>query len=230
MDRDQAILTESSRIADLIAGTDLAAPVPSCPDWSFRDLVLHIGEVQRFWAGDLRAGDPTQPWRGVTAQPESDDDLESWMRASTADLLGALSEVGDEARCWTWWGEPLTSGAIGRHQVQEAAVHRWDAELASGSAAPLSHEIAHDGVGEFLAVKFGATDPADRPGPITLRSTDTDGEWQVGDSAGGAASIVVTGTASNLVLALYGRFDVSDLAIEGDAAATAAFFGTIDNE
>jgi hypothetical protein len=29
---------------------DLDSRVPGCPDWSVRDLIAHLGEVQRFWA------------------------------------------------------------------------------------------------------------------------------------------------------------------------------------
>lgn len=41
------------------AGTaDGQARVPGCPDWTVRDLVAHLGQVQRFWAAAVAAGRP----------------------------------------------------------------------------------------------------------------------------------------------------------------------------
>src|ERR1017187_2840194 len=67
LDRIGAIRGESARIADLLDGADLDARVPSCPDWALRDLVLHLGEVQRSWAGCLRARRADEPWEGAVA-------------------------------------------------------------------------------------------------------------------------------------------------------------------
>ena len=39
---------------------------------------------------------------------------------------------------WVWWRDDRTVGAIARHQVQEAAVHRWDAQSAVGTPEPLA--------------------------------------------------------------------------------------------
>src|SRR5690348_14810622 len=137
-DQVAAIETESALIADAAAKGDVGAAVPSCPGWTLRSLVLHVGEVQRFWAGAVRA-------RGV--QPDHVDvqpgaDLAAWFRASTGELTAALRDAGADSPCWTWWGSPATSGAVARHQVQEAAVHRWDAQTALGGApSPLPADV-----------------------------------------------------------------------------------------
>jgi uncharacterized protein (TIGR03083 family) len=247
LDRIGAIRGESARIADLLDGADLDARVPSCPDWALRDLVLHLGEVQRSWAGCLRSRRADEPWEGAVAAPRSDGEMAPWMRASTDDLLSALAEVGDESPCWTWWGEPLTSGAVGRHQVQEAAVHRWDTASAVGAPEPLDPEVAHDGVPEFLQVVLSAlaadrtgAPPAGLRGPLTFVTTDTGGRWTVVDGAvadpgierpagpdGGSA---IHGTASDLVLLLYGRAPLSAVTVEGETALVEAFLATFDTE
>jgi uncharacterized protein (TIGR03083 family) len=221
------IRSESDRLAELIGGADLEQTVPSCPDWSFRDLIMHIGQVQRFWAGNLRAQDASSPWRAPPDRPASDADLASWMRASSDDLLAALGDVSDAAPCWTWWGEPLTSGAVGRHQVQEAAVHRWDAEFTHGTPPPLDPAVAHDGVAEFLEV-MGAAGAIDLTGTVTLLATDTGGEWSVGE--GMASLATVRTSASDLVLLLYRRLPLSVAETEGDLGLAQSLLGLADPE
>src|SRR3984957_17354852 len=216
-----AIQTESSLAADLIVGAELDTAVPTCPDWTLRDLVVHLGRVQRFWAANVRAGDPDRPAivEGDPDRPADhrppDDGLSAWMRASTALLLAALAETDADSPCWTWWGPPLTCGAVARHQVQEVAVHRWDGQHALGSPAPIDAAVAHDGVAEFLEIVVGAA--ADRLlGSLTLVSDDGDGEWIVGDQRGAGA--VVTTSASDIVLVLYGRLPPTAVRVEGNPA------------
>jgi uncharacterized protein (TIGR03083 family) len=212
-DNLQAIRAESSRFTATLVGADLDRPVPSCPDWSLGELVEHLGTVQRFWADNVRSGFLDQPTRVRHSPPDSADGLVAWMEESTDVLIAALEDVPDDAPCWTWWGEPRTCGAVGRHQVQEGAVHRWDAEAALGTPAPIEPTVADDGVGEFLEIVIGSAANT-LLGSLTLMSDDTDGEWIVGDQRG--PSTVVRASASDLVLLLYGRLVPSDVVVEGD--------------
>ena len=148
-------MTDTPPFAELLAHVDdrsatlraavASAPgldvrVPGCPDWSLRDLAAHLGEVQRFWAVVVRAGaadgPPPPEARGDTA-PHGD--MVEWSAESTGMLLAALTEAGPDAPCWTWWaasGAPSTAGAVARHQVQEAAVHAYDARRPSAGPSP----------------------------------------------------------------------------------------------
>ncbi len=211
----EVIRAESSLVAGSLAAAGPDRPVPSCPGWTLGDLVEHLGEVQRFWADNLRAGDVGQPSRVQHTPPRSADRLGAWMAESTDLLIAALEQTPEDAPCWTWWGEPDTCGAVGRHLVQEAAVHRWDAEHAVGDARPLDPAVADDGVGEFLEIVAGSA--ADRLlGALILLSDDTGSEWIVGDQRG--PRTVVRATASDLVLLLYGRIPPSAVRVEGDIA------------
>jgi hypothetical protein len=74
-------------------------------------------------------------------------------------VIDALRDVGPDTPCRTWWelsAAPSNSGAVARHQVQEAAVHAYDAQSAAGDARALPPEVALDCVVEFLVVSFGA--------------------------------------------------------------------------
>jgi uncharacterized protein (TIGR03083 family) len=235
LDRTEAIRTDSARIADLVdpsvTKVDLEARVPGCPDWALRDLVLHIGEVQRFWAGNIKHARVDEPWPGEFSAPPSDPELAVWMRASTDALLTALDQTAHDGPCWTWWGDPATAGAVGRHQVQEAALHRWDAESAVGPPRPLDTEVATDGVAEFLSVMAGL-DAAVEPDSILLQATDTDGRWTVGppSAADGQPKATVRAQVSDLVLLLFGRIGPSAVEIEGDQSLVALLLEAIDTE
>jgi hypothetical protein len=125
---------------------------------------------------------------------------------------------------WTWAPAQQDVAFITRHQVQEAAVHHWDAVNASGGALAIAPDVAADSVDEFLTFSVSsADDPAEpaRPsleGSFGLRANDFPASWTVSD--GGAQGTVVVSdgiredvpvieaTASDLLLWLYGRADI----------------------
>jgi len=199
----------------------LEARVPGCPDWSLRDLAWHLARVQRFWAAVVRLGADTPP-EFPAAQPTPGDsfDFASWMRASTAELLDALGAAEPGTPAWTWWRDDRTAGAIARHQVQEAAVHRWDAQSAAGTPDPIAVPVADDSVDEFLWIARQLRTPA----PITFVTIDSGVARSV---SGGRPAVTVSGPASDLVQLLYGRIGTDAVEVEGDPGALAAFLQPI---
>lgn len=211
------IETESAAAAATIAPASLDARVPSCPEWSLAELIRHLGRVQRFWASAMRAGDVDPEFPAEVPGPSQADELDAWFRASTRELLDALEAVPWETPAWTWWKEDRTVGAIARHQVQEAAVHRWDTQLAaSGSPDPLPTKLADDGVEEFclLARQMRGHQP------IAFHATDTGTTFTAGDER---PVVTASASASDLVLLLYSRVSADDVAVEGDRAALVKF-------
>jgi uncharacterized protein (TIGR03083 family) len=216
--------------------------VPTCPEWTLFELVRHLGHVHRFWAAAVNAG----PADAAPAEPASEFDeaeaafvdlkaLLAWSAESTELLLDALREAGPERGCWTWWGQsqtPQIAGAVARHQVQEAMVHAYDAQITLGAdrVEPFPEEAARDGVDEFLTTCCEGEDPW--PHGITVldfRITGGD-SWRLSLGADGvratrrpsapadahAAFASARGTAAELVLALYGRVPLDSLELEGD--------------
>ena len=153
-----------------------------------------------------------------TAQtgPHDADGLERWMRESTHELLQSLHDHSWATPAWTWWKHPRTVGAIARHQVQEAAVHRWDAQLAIGTPEPLPDAVAADGFDEFLEIARQLRDPA----PITFVAIDTGRSFDLCD---GSPCATVSGTAADLVLLLHGRRTLTHADVEGDPMVVEAF-------
>jgi uncharacterized protein (TIGR03083 family) len=212
---------ESDAFAAVLDTAALDSRVPGCPDWSLRDLASHLGRVQRFWAEVVRAGADTQPaFPEEQTTPDGTFDLSSWMRESTTELLDALRPADPATPAWTWWRDDRTVGAIARHQVQEAAVHRWDAQSAAGTPAPLAAPVADDGVDEFLWIARQLREPA----PITFVTTDSGVARSVADVP---PAVTVTAPASDLVLLLYGRVGVDAVQVDGDGAVLTAFLQPI---
>ena len=212
------------------AAGDLEARVPGCPEWSLRDLVAHLGEVQRFWSVIVRAGAAdSPPPREVIGDTEPHGDLLEWSAESTRLLLTALRQTGPDAPCWTWWPgseAPQTSGAVARHQVQEASVHAYDAQETIGRPEPIPAAAAVDGVAEFLQVTYGAEGPwPHQPARIVFTSTEgpswtldlTPSGARLDPAAGGEPVATVRGRASDLLLALFGRVELETLHIDDDS-------------
>jgi uncharacterized protein (TIGR03083 family) len=208
----------------VVSAPSLDARVPGCPDWTLQDLTTHLGGVQRFWAHAIRPRGERPTWH----EPPVEGDLLTWFDASTEDLLAALREAAPDQPSFTWWsasGAPETAGAVARHQVQEAAVHAWDAEETIGKPTPLPVDVAADAIAEFVEVSLGSMGawPAS---PATVTLTATEGQsWSIGLTPSGAtllsapaadSAATITGTAGDLLLGLYGRSPLSGLAVTGD--------------
>ncbi|WP_053748827.1 maleylpyruvate isomerase family mycothiol-dependent enzyme [Streptomyces sp. MMG1533] len=230
--------------AAVASAPSLDVQVPTCPEWTLFDLVQHLGQGRRSWAATIAAG-PAAPAKstaeGAPVGPREREALLAWLAASTQELLDALREAGPDRGCWTWWGasqSPQTCGAVARHQLQEVAVHTYDAQITVGAPQPLPDEAALDGVEDFLstccatpsawphkaaALDFHATEG--RSWRLTLngdgaRSTrlTTPGTMPATDVDGGpdAVGASVRGTASELVLFMYDRIPMDSLQIDGD--------------
>ena len=217
------IETESDAFAATIRADALDHLVPGCPEWTLRELVRHLGVVQRFWARDVRRGADVEPeFDEGKPGPHEADDLAAWMRASTRELIDSLHDISWDTAAWVWWKEPRNVGAIARHQAQEAAVHRWDAQSASNvSAAALPDALAADGVEEFLEIARQLRDPT----PITFVATDTGGSFPL---SAGPSRATVSAIAADLVLLLYGRRSLDEVAVEGDRSVVEAFLLPIE--
>jgi uncharacterized protein (TIGR03083 family) len=227
-----AAITEHSAGFAEATRPNLTAEVEHCPGWSVADLVRHVYEVQDFW-GQLVAGGLTDyEQANPTPQPAESELLDAF-RAGADKLVGILAAADPLTPVWTWASRKDAAFVI-RHQVQEAAVHRWDAQFAAGSAQPLDRDAAADAIEEFLTFSLRALpDGAPRlPGPLTLTATDARIGWTLrpdGDRlawqrtmADAPAPDEVRGTASDLLLLLYRRRSPDELAVGGDAAAARA--------
>jgi uncharacterized protein (TIGR03083 family) len=242
----QLIEDRSAVLRAAAAEVDLDSLVPGCPDWSVRDLVAHLGEVQRTWAYIVAAGPSDEPpGEDQVLAAEPGGDLLAWSAASTGELVRALAAAGPDQGCWTWWAAassaPATAGAVARHQVQEAAVHAFDAQESAGHAEPLPAAVAADGVDEFVTVSLASLGPWPyEPGQVALDAAG-EGTWIVDLGVEGASrhepaagpakpGAWLRGSASDLILALYGRTTPGEVEIDGDDELAEQLLEWPDNE
>jgi uncharacterized protein (TIGR03083 family) len=241
MDYLDAIRRES----DLFYATaDKAEPtlgVPSCPGWDVGDLVWHLGEVHWFWATaiEIRATDPEQIEKDKPQRPSEYRELVAWGRSQVDHLFSALEANADDVPVWTWALDEKdhTVGFIRRHQVQEAAVHRWDLQSAASTNAPtpIDPEAASDSIDEFMSISLPWCINAKKPlpGTVHLHCTDTAGEWFVHpdgrvEAIHAKGDVALRATAADLLLLLYSRVGLDAIEVIGDESLGQQFVGAIE--
>jgi uncharacterized protein (TIGR03083 family) len=85
----------SAALRKSIAGSpDQDVRVPSCPDWSLRDLAEHLTEVHRFWAAAVAAGPSEHPPALAPANDTLSADLLTRSATATQELIAALRAAG----------------------------------------------------------------------------------------------------------------------------------------
>ncbi|MGH2774679.1 MAG: maleylpyruvate isomerase family mycothiol-dependent enzyme [Actinomycetota bacterium] len=232
----EAIERESAALAEAARG-NLDARVPSCPEWSMRNLVGHIGRVQRFW-GEMAERALQDPADAHNHDPPEGVDLVQWFEESTMTLLHTLDGADLDRPMWSW--SPIKSVSfVPRRMAQETAMHRWDAENAAGDPADIADDLAVDGIDELLFVFLLAEAPfKEAPGSsVHIHTTNSAGEWLVildeepvvtREHAKG--DVALRGPSSDLLLHLWGRIEPSSLEIHGDPAALDRFRSVLDLE
>ncbi len=230
---------DAARVAEVTAAGPLDAPVPGCPGWTLRDLVVHLGLVHR-WAGTAAAtaAEPSgDDW--LAAAPADDVTaarLADWYRDAAADLVATLERLDPDDATWHLFPAEQRVGVWIRRQTQETCLHRWDAESAVGEPGPIDPVLAADGIDEYfslLLARMVARDGLVLPSTsLHVHCTDTAGEWTV-QGAGGTLEVTrehrkgdaaLRGRAQDLLLAVWGR-PVPDGAVDvvGDPDAAAAW-------
>src|SRR5262249_46572648 len=134
-----AITIEGDRFWDAIdAAPDLKAQVPSCPDWSIEQLAGHLLGVHSAWTEMVEhpAEDPTHAFELEVATRDQSGTKEGLVRSGRdrhRRMVDVFRSADQQQQTWTW-AEQQDVAFITRHQVQEAAVHRWDAQTATAVA------------------------------------------------------------------------------------------------
>ena len=157
MDVRAALVEETAAFGELIRTADPTTPVPTCPDWTLRQLFRHVGRGNR-WAAKIvadRRDEALDPREVPDGKPPDDADAATdWLNAGVQLLLDSVDAAGAHTAVWTFIG-PRPAPWWVRRRLHEATVHRADAAIAVGalvpaaisahrasiqSASPVSHE------------------------------------------------------------------------------------------
>jgi uncharacterized protein (TIGR03083 family) len=211
---------ETARLAAAVTERPDDARIPSCPEWTVRDLVTHVGTGHRLGARIIEEKrDSPAPYVLVDA-PTDQAEWTGWLTAGARRLNDAVRRHGFDGTVWTWQPRHRTAGFWQRRMLHDLIVHRFDAEP-DGDLAP---DLAADGVSDILLVftvidrlphdgrtlRFAADDTADR-WHVTLAPDRVD--WREGD---GPADVTVTAPVRDLLLALNRRREPAT--VTGDRA------------
>jgi uncharacterized protein (TIGR03083 family) len=242
-----ALRREGEMLATAAERAGMGAAVPSCPDWTVRDLLKHTGYVHRWATGFVVRGLTRPEGRAseaeILSQGPGDAGLPGWFREGHAALAQALDTAVPGLDCWAFLSAPSPLAFWARRQAHETAIHRADAEQAAagpagaGPGPEFDPAFAADGVDElimgFLArnIRRGSWPGLD--GSLAIHASDgpaaadwlvTGGTAAPGVSRGrGPADCDVTGPAADLYLALWNRRPVDGLRVTGDAGLLGAF-------
>jgi uncharacterized protein (TIGR03083 family) len=236
------VLRDGSQIIDAAQRTGLDAPVESCPGWTMRDLLLHIGDVWSFWSLVVRKRITTI--EALKAEPDhahpSDDLLLDWVSAAHNGIHASLNSTPPDTEIWTWTGANRDLWWLRRRMAQETAVHRWDAERTVGDVYEIPIAVAADGIDEFLQWFAPKNRSASIGGTAHIHCTDTDrevatgsddidavnGEWMIHrldengiefEQAHAKGDVAIRGRARDILLWLWGR-DGGPVEFIGDEA------------
>lgn len=256
IDRRHHILAESDRLAAVLASTDPARRVPTCPNWNAVDLLKHLTQVHQFWAAvighRLTAAEVSEFEKSRPALPDDLLPLLELRREATADLLRALGDRDPSEEAWSWFPPDQTVGFTWRMQTHEATIHRVDAELTAGlPISSITSELAADGVDHAVNVMWAwAPAKVEKPvtGTIELKATDTHQRWLINmtrwsgqawgqtfhDQIGcdrvdaGTPGASISGTAEDLDLLVWTRADRT-VVRSGDGQVLSEFQAMLDD-
>jgi uncharacterized protein (TIGR03083 family) len=231
-------------IGALIAGGAAAMPIPACPEWTLRELAVHVGRAHRWSAQIAATRSPAFiAFRAVPDGkfPDAAPARAEWLEAGARRAVAAFAEAG-QGRVWWAFGPAAPASCWARRMCHETLVHAADASAAAGQVPVLPPALAADAIDEWLTVIRPALGGADDgqglpPGAAVHVDAAGAGGWVIRRDAGGLtvtrtagpaaglagagpAGAVLAGPAGALLLVLMGRVPAGDpaVAVSGDAA------------
>jgi uncharacterized protein (TIGR03083 family) len=242
----EALQREGGHMANAIAAAAPGDQVPTCPEWTVRDLVHHMGGIHR-WATGYVADARHEQWDvdliDVVGSWPDDDELVGWFGRGCSELVAALEDAPDDLDCWTFLPAPSPRAMWARRQAHETAIHRVDAELATRAPADLTAfdpAFAADGVDELLSCFLPRPRSrlrADPPTRLGVACSDTGASWLLTIGPDGVtttpaaglddAACVVRADAADLYLVLWSRRTPDVLRADGDRRVLELFLKTV---
>ncbi|GAB3054061.1 maleylpyruvate isomerase family mycothiol-dependent enzyme [Intrasporangium mesophilum] len=213
------------------AAAGLDAPVPTCPEWTVRDLVAHQGMVHR-WATSHLAGRPVDDTSALERQGRESPDLLGWFDTGATALLQTIVDAPDDVEAFVFLKDaPAPRIFWTRRQCHETTVHAVDALAARLGRPPEAREtwirpsVALDGIDELLVGFVTRKREGINPGHasrLLVRPSGSDVGWLVDMAPGRSvhtrrvrldgtpvdSDAEITGTPVEVYLSLWSRSPV----------------------
>jgi uncharacterized protein (TIGR03083 family) len=235
--RVTAIRTATTRMLGHLEAVGFGAAVPTCPEWTTRELTGHLGMVHR-WATHIVANRVTDR-PDFTPERAPEGHLTEWFAAGSAALIEALEQAPDDLQALVFLkGAPAPKDFWARRQAHETTIHGVDALAARLGRLPTTKEadlpiaVAVDGLDELLTgflPRRSSELRAETPLTFVVAPADADVGWTVrlsddppvttradpsGSGTADTVDAVMTGSAASLYLGLTNRGD--EIAVTGE--------------
>jgi uncharacterized protein (TIGR03083 family) len=187
--------------------------------------------VQHFGVGGGHPP-PQDPSAYVEPARRPDDELLGFLAAQNAELETALAGADPSTRVWTWAPQRNVAFVL-RRQTQEATVHTVDVEQVLGDVRPIPPDVGLDGLDEWLEVMVPGALPQGPPEdahPVVFHAVDADAERTLFPATKPFPIAALTGTAGDLLLAVWRRVPLEVLTVEGDGLQAAAMIDVVKLE
>ena len=239
-----ALRDQGTWLADAASRAGLDAAVPPCTPWQVRDLLRHTGYIHCWAARHITECPDTvldgPPEEEILRGGATDPELLAWFRDGHAALVKTLATADPALQCATFMAAPSPLAFWTRRQAHETAIHRADAESASGVVPEYAPDFAADGIDELIT-GFGRRrkyqPSAEGGGLLRVITADTGDAWSIEASEGrlhprrdtmdapDEAGCTVQGPASDVYLYLWNRADATrvGVTVTGDPALLAAW-------
>ena len=227
---------EAELFAEAAREGGLEPDIAGCPGWNMRDLVRHLSEIHlwaaaivakrtsKLWPDDI--SEHTESWPDLAVFWPNDSDLIDWYLKTNANLVQSLESASPDDYLPTFLPAPSPLAMWARRQAHETAMHRFDAQSATGAGSGFDPVFAADGIDETVdAYATRANEfPTTSIWTMVVHAKDTDDRWHLtftpdgittvrGD---GPADVTLSGAASDLHLVLWNRAKDSIITVDGD--------------
>lgn len=173
------------------------------------DLLVHTGRMHRRTTRVVQERLTQRP----EPAPAPEGDVPRWFTEGLDEMVETLEGADPTMSCWGLGPRP-TVAFWTRRMAIETEVHRWDAEAAVGEPTAFAPEVALDAIDELRVMASRWSPSATRrPGPVvTVAPEESQDRWTLVEKEDGyefipgdLADAHVSGPASDLLLALFGR-------------------------
>ncbi|TDE22692.1 maleylpyruvate isomerase N-terminal domain-containing protein [Actinomadura sp. 6K520] len=214
---------------------DPSTRVPTCPDWTLRDLVGHVGGAHRWTTQLIRTGGTEVVKALPRTAPDEPGGWGGWLRDGAEQLIGAFEAAPDGTVEHPLLGTWPTSRWL-RRMTHETSVHHADAAFTAGTPFALDAGLAADAITESLELLSSVSAAEHKPELAELRGRGETlrlcpverslHDWLITREGRGAAfehgaavaeveaDVTVRGPVRDLLLVLARRLDPAEAEVE----------------